>query len=86
MLAIIWALKALRNYLYGKAKVKIFTDHQTLTHSLSSWYGNAKIKRWKSHLEEYAYELLYKPGKDNVVVDAFSHFKFRSDKLSIHLT
>lgn len=72
MLAIIWALKALRSYLYGKAKVKIFTDHQPLTHSLSSWNGNARIKRWKSHLEEYDYELLYKPGKNNVVADGLS--------------
>jgi len=35
MLAIIWALKKLKIYLYGKAKVKIFTEHQPLT--LSSW-------------------------------------------------
>lgn len=27
MLAIVWALKSLRNYLYGAARVKIFTDH-----------------------------------------------------------
>ena len=31
MLAIIWSLKSLRNYLYDSAKVKIFTDHQPLT-------------------------------------------------------
>lgn len=72
MLAIIWALKALKNYLYGKAKVKIFTDHQPLTHSLSSWNGNARIKRWKAYLEEYDYEIFYKPGKENVVADALS--------------
>jgi len=46
MLAIIWALKKLKIYLYGEARVKIFTDHQPLTHSLSSWNGNARIKRW----------------------------------------
>lgn len=72
MLAIIWALKALKNYLYGRAKVKIFTDHQPLTHSLSSWNGNGRIKRWKAYLEEYDYELLYKPGRENIVADALS--------------
>lgn len=51
-------------------KVKIFTDHQPLTHSLSSWNGNARIKRWKSYLEEYAYEIFYKPEEENVVADA----------------
>lgn len=72
MLAIIWALKKLKIYLYGKAKVKIFTDHQPLTHSLSSWNGNARIKRWKAYLEEYDYEIFYKPGRENTVADALS--------------
>lgn len=72
MLAIVWALKSLKNYLYGNSKVKIFTDHQPLTHSLSSWHGNAKIKRWKAILEEYDYQLVYKPGKENIVADALS--------------
>lgn len=64
MLAIVWALKSLKNYLYGNSNVKIFTDHQPLTHCLSSWHGNAKIKRWKAILDEYDYQLVYKPGKE----------------------
>lgn len=72
MLAIIWALKSLRNYLYGSAKVKIFTDHQPLTYALSNKNNNSKMKRWKAILEEYNYELKYKPGKTNVVADGLS--------------
>lgn len=72
MLAIVWALKSIKNYVYGNSKVKIFTDHQPLTHSLSSWHRNAKIKRWKAILEEYDYQLVYKPGKENIVADALS--------------
>lgn len=72
MLAIIWALDSLRNYLYGHAKVIIFTDHQPLTYALSNKNNNAKMKRWKAILEEYNYELHYKPGKSNVVADALS--------------
>ena len=30
LLAVIWALKALRHYLYGVSKINIFTDNQTL--------------------------------------------------------
>lgn len=30
------------------------------------------MKRWKAILEEYNYELNYKPGKTNVVADALS--------------
>lgn len=72
MLAIIWALQNLRNYLYGTAKIKILTDHQPLTHALSNKNSNSKLRRWKAILEEYNYELQYKPGKSNIVADALS--------------
>lgn len=71
MLAIYWALQTFRNYLYG-TKFKILTDHQPLTFSLSSKNTNAKLKRWKSYLEEHDYSIEYKPGKSNVVADALS--------------
>jgi ribonuclease HI len=72
MLAIIWALNSLRNYLYGHPKIKIFTDHQPLTYALSIKNHNSKMKRWKAILEEYNYELHYKPGRTNIVADALS--------------
>lgn len=72
MLAIVWALQSLRTYLYGTAKVVIYTDHQPLTFALSNKNHNGKLKRWKSYLEEFNYELKYKPGTSNVVADALS--------------
>uniref|UniRef100_A0AB38Z2N6 RNA-directed DNA polymerase n=1 Tax=Panta errantivirus TaxID=3078412 RepID=A0AB38Z2N6_9VIRU len=75
MLAIIWALKTFRNYLYG-AKFKILTDHQPLTFTLSQRNTNAKLKRWKAYLEEHDYEIIYKPGKTNVVADALSRMVY----------
>lgn len=72
MLAIVWALDSLRNYLYGSAKVLIFTDHQPLTGALSTKNNNSKLKRWKASLEEFNYELKYKPGNTNIVADALS--------------
>lgn len=71
MLAIFWALTTFRNYLYG-AKMKILTDHQPLTFALSPKNTNAKLKRWKAYLEEHDYEIVYKPGRANVVADALS--------------
>lgn len=71
MLAIFWALQTFRNYLYG-AKLKILTDHQPLTFALSHKNTNAKLKRWKAYLEEHDHEIIYKPGKTNVVADALS--------------
>lgn len=72
MLAIIWALTSLRSYLYGSRKIKIYTDHQPLTYALSNKNTNSKMKRWKAILEEYNYELEYKPGRANVVADSLS--------------
>lgn len=72
MLAIIWSLNSFRNYLYGKSKVIIRTDHQPLTYALNNKNNNGQMKRWKAALEEYDYVMEYKPGKGNIVADALS--------------
>lgn len=72
LLAIVWALKRLRNFLYGTKNIQIFTDHQPLTFSISDKNTNAKIKRWKAFIEEHNAKIFYKPGKDNIVADALS--------------
>lgn len=77
MLAIYWALKVFRNYIYGQT-FKIVTDHQPLTFSLSPKNTNAKLKNWKSYLEEHDYEIVYKPGRCNVVADALSRIQIHS--------
>lgn len=72
MLAIVWALDNLRAYLYGAGIIRVYTDHQPLTFALGNRNFNAKLKRWKARIEEYNCELIYKPGKSNVVADALS--------------
>lgn len=66
MLAIFWAVKSFNGYLFGGSKVKIYTDHEPLTHECN-WKGSIAVRRWKSYLDEYDKELIYKPGKENVV-------------------
>ena len=80
MLAIIWVLDNLRSYLYGAKKVRIFTDHQPLTYEFGNQNHNAKLKRWKSRIEEYNYELIYKPGKSDVA-DALSRLETNSNQI-----
>lgn len=77
MLAIVWALQSLRNFIYG-ASITILTDHQPLTYAMSPKNNNAKLKRWKAFIEEHNYELRYKPGKTNVVADALSRIQINS--------
>lgn len=61
-LTIVWAVKHFRPYLYGR-KFKLFKDHQPLTFSMTN--ANHRIIRGKLALEEFDYELVYKPGKFN---------------------
>ena len=77
MLAIVWALNTLRNFIYG-TKIRIYTDHLPLTFTLSQGNNNAKLKRWKAYLEEHDHEIHYKPGKANVVADALSRVQINS--------
>ncbi|KAL4083052.1 hypothetical protein QTP88_028382 [Uroleucon formosanum] len=70
-LAIIFAVKTFRPYLYGR-KFIILSDHRAL-----SWLFNlkdplSKLARWRILLEEYDYEIKYKPGVLNSNVDALS--------------
>ncbi|XP_076660488.1 uncharacterized protein LOC143363841, partial [Halictus rubicundus] len=71
LLAIVWAVKRLRQYLLGR-KFVIRTDHQAI-----KWLNNCKdpssrLMRWRLKLEEYEYEIEYTKGKDNTAADALS--------------
>lgn len=68
----VWALQKLRNYLYGVANLTIYTDHQSLIHSISEKNPNTNLKRWKFFIAEFGAEIKYKPGKQNVVADALA--------------
>lgn len=72
LLAIVWALKTLRNYLYGIASFTIYTDHQPLVNAVTEKNSNLKLKRWKAYVEESGAKIQYKPGKENIVADALS--------------
>lgn len=72
-LAIIWAVKHFRPYLFGR-RFKIVTDHQPLKWLFSMKDSNSRIVRWRLKLEEFDYEIIYKAGKYNVNADALSRF------------
>ncbi|KAA0066907.1 pol protein [Cucumis melo var. makuwa] len=69
--AVIFALKIWRHYLYGE-KIQIFTDHKSLKYFFTQKELNMRQRRWLELVKEYDCEILYRPGKANVVADALS--------------
>lgn len=74
LLAIVWATKYFRPYLFGH-KFKIITDHKPLTWLMNLKDPNTKLVRWRLKLEEYDYEITYKKGKSNTNADALSRIR-----------
>ncbi|KAI3751218.1 hypothetical protein L2E82_22266 [Cichorium intybus] len=69
--AVVFALKIWRHYLYG-VKCTIYTDHKSLKYLMDQQDLNMRQRRWLDILKDYDYEILYHPGKANVVADALS--------------
>ncbi|XP_036142141.1 uncharacterized protein LOC118645372 [Monomorium pharaonis] len=71
LLAIVWATKHFRQYLYGK-KFTIVTHHKPLVWLMNVKDPNSRLMRWRLKLEEFDYEIVYKPGKTNTNADGLS--------------
>ncbi|GJU04072.1 putative reverse transcriptase domain-containing protein [Tanacetum coccineum] len=69
--AVVFALKTWRHYLYGTKSV-IYTDHKSLQHIFDQKELNMHQRRWIELFSDYECEILYHPGKANVVADALS--------------
>ncbi|KAL0543893.1 hypothetical protein IC582_018998 [Cucumis melo] len=69
--AVVFALKIWRHYLYGE-KIQIFTDHKSLKYFFTQNELNMRQRRWLELVKDYDCEILYHPGKANVVADALS--------------
>ncbi|KAJ9546254.1 hypothetical protein OSB04_025961 [Centaurea solstitialis] len=69
--AVVFALKLWRHYLYG-VKCTIYTDHKSLRYFLDQPNLNMRQRRWLDVVKDYDCEILYHPGKANVVADALS--------------
>ncbi|KAM1963037.1 hypothetical protein ACFX16_023261 [Malus domestica] len=69
--AIIFALKIWRHYLYGE-KCKIFTDLKSLQYLFTQRYLNLRQRRWIELRSDYDCTNEYHPGRANAMADAFS--------------
>lgn len=77
LLAIIWATKHFRPYLYGN-KFTIYTDHRPLAWLYSLKEPNSKLTRWRLRLEEFDFEIKYKKGTQNTNADALPRIRINA--------
>jgi hypothetical protein len=71
LLAIVWATKYFRPYLFG-CRFKIISDHKPLVWVMNVKDPRSRLLRWGIHLEEYDYEITYRRGSQNTNADAHS--------------
>ena len=68
LLAIVCAMKRLRQYLLGKP-FKIQSDHNALVWLHNVKYPSSRLLRWRLMMEEYEYAIVYVKGKENKAAD-----------------
>lgn len=80
LLAIVWAVKYFRPYLYGRS-FKIVTDHRPLIYLFNMNNPSSRLTKFRLCLEEYDFTVEYLKGKDNAAADALSRIEITSDEL-----
>ena len=70
-MAIVLSVLQWRNYLLGW-RFRIRTDHKSLKYLLEQHISTMDQQKWLVKLMGYDYEIEYKPGRENVAVDALS--------------
>ena len=69
--AMVFALKIWHHYLY-EVRCTIYTDHKSFKYLMDQPNLNMRKRRWLDVVKDYDCEILYHPGKANVVADALS--------------
>ncbi|CAM4625537.1 unnamed protein product [Lepidochelys olivacea] len=70
-LAMVWALKKLEPYLFGR-HFTVYTDHSPLTWLHQMKGANAKLLRWSLLLQDYDMDVVHVKGSANLIADALS--------------
>jgi len=71
LLAILWAIKYFRLYLY-RQKIRIITNHRPLTYIFNIKNPSSQLMRWQWQLEENDYVIVYRAGSLHANADCLS--------------
>ncbi|XP_059045822.1 uncharacterized protein LOC131841533 [Achroia grisella] len=73
--AIVESLRKWRQLLIGRT-FKLITDQRSISFMFNQQHTskikNEKIQRWRLELSSYNFDIIYRPGRENVVADALS--------------
>ena len=70
-LAVVWAIKYFRIYLYG-VKFKVITDHKALITLKTNKDIDGRLARWSLYLQIYDFEIIHRKGLSHTNVDVLS--------------
>ncbi len=68
-LAVIWAIKHFEQYL-GLLPFQVVTDHSALKYLQTAKMPTGRRARWIMYLQQFDFEITYRPGKENKNADA----------------
>ena len=77
-LAIFKAINFFDHFLFGQT-FQVYTDHKALVSLLKSKRLNKRLYGWMLKLLEFSFEIIYKPGKENLDADGLSRQAWCSD-------
>jgi len=79
LLCLVWSVHKLRQFLLG-VKFVIYTDCQALVYLNNFKNTSLQVARWHDSLQEYDFEVKYRPGVRMLHVDALSRAPVTSDE------
>jgi hypothetical protein len=78
MLAIVYTLQKWRGYIEG-SPILVRTDHESLKHFLTQKNLGRRLARFADDIAHFDVEIIYRPGKHQLVADALSRRKGLED-------
>src|SRR4051812_33782320 len=69
--SVVFALKTWKHYLYGE-RFEVYSDHKSLSHIFTQKDLSIRQRCWLEYRADYDFELVYHPGKANVVANGLS--------------